>query len=135
MFYIGLVHTDSAESGYSISFPDFPGCVTAGESFEELMAMSKEALGFHAEGMVEDGEALPSPSTLDSIKASEAGFWTDDFADAQVVRVPLVMDTERPKRVNISLRPSLLAAIDQAAAEQGMTRSGYLANAAIRTLG
>lgn len=134
MFYIGLIHKDE-ESDYGISFPDFPGCISAGKTFEEAMAMGKEALAFHAEGMVEDGDAVPRPSSLEDIKNNIDGFWAEDLADATIVRVPLIMHVDRPKRVNISLNPSLLSAIDQAAKEQGMTRSAFLASAALQSLG
>ena len=59
----------------------------------------------------------------------------EDLADAEIVRIPLVIDIVSPKRVNISLSPSLLEAIDQAAKEQKMTRSAFLASAALQRLG
>jgi len=59
MFYIALIHKDK-DSAYGVSFPDFPGCISAGDTFDEVMAMGKEALGFHAEGMLEDGQELPT---------------------------------------------------------------------------
>ena len=66
--YIALIHKD-ANSDYGISFPDFPGCITAGASLDEARAMAAEALAFHIEGMIEDGEAVPLPSTLETIMA------------------------------------------------------------------
>ena len=66
--YIALTHKD-ANSDYGISFPDFPGCITAGASLDEARAMAAEALAFHIEGMIEDGEAVPLPSTLETIMA------------------------------------------------------------------
>lgn len=97
--------------------------------------MAKEALGFHAAGMLEDGEKLPNPSTFEQIRADKKAWWADDLGEAEIARVPLVMDIVAPKRVNISLNASLLNAIDQAAKEQGMTRSAFLASAALQRLG
>ena len=74
MTYIGVIHKDY-DSDYGVSFPDFPGCITAGSTIEEAKAMAYEALLFHIEGMIEDGESLPSPSTPDEIIRN------DDFAD------------------------------------------------------
>ncbi|MGH6858246.1 MAG: type II toxin-antitoxin system HicB family antitoxin, partial [Methylocella sp.] len=54
--YVGLIHKE-AESHYSVSFPDFPGCITAGRDLDEARAMAEEALAFHVEGLAEDGEA------------------------------------------------------------------------------
>lgn len=135
MFYIGFIHKDS-DSDYGISFPDFPGCISAGKTFEDAMKMGKEALGFHAEMMVEMGQTIPKPSTLDSIKNDENGYWdAEDIASAEIVRVPLIMNVDRAKRINISMNPNLVSAIDQAAKEQGMTRSAFLASAALQHLG
>jgi predicted RNase H-like HicB family nuclease len=64
--YIALLHKDKG-SDYGVSFPDFPGCITAGKTLEEARRMAAEALAFHIEGLIEDGEAIPGPSTLDAI--------------------------------------------------------------------
>ncbi len=58
-------------SAYGAFFPDFPGCVTVGNSLAELRVMAEEALAFHIEGMVEDSEAVPSPSSLNDVLRSE----------------------------------------------------------------
>lgn len=67
--YIGLIHKD-AESDFGVSFPDFAGLVTAGEDLDDARGMAEEALAFHIEGLVEDGEAIPEPSSLAEIMAS-----------------------------------------------------------------
>jgi predicted RNase H-like HicB family nuclease len=62
--YIAFVHKDHG-SDYGVSFPDFPGCVTAGRTLEEAQRKAPEALSLHIAGMIEDGEKLPKPSTID----------------------------------------------------------------------
>ena len=52
-----------------VSFPDFPGVVTAGTNLDDARAMAEEALSLHIEGLAEDGEAIPEPSSLDDIKS------------------------------------------------------------------
>ena len=42
---------ESIESGYSVYFPDLPGCVSYGESFEDAQKQAAEALGLHIYGM------------------------------------------------------------------------------------
>ena len=69
--YIALIHKD-AHSDYGISFPDFPGCITAGSSLDEARAMAAEALAFHIEGLIEDGQSVPLPSPLETIMADLA---------------------------------------------------------------
>lgn len=66
--YIGLIHKD-ASSDFGVSFPDFPGAVTAGATLEDARAMAQEALALHIEGMAEDGEAIPEPSSLEDVIA------------------------------------------------------------------
>lgn len=43
--------------------PDLPGCVTTGKTVEEIERNIREAIELHLEGMLEDGEAIPEPST------------------------------------------------------------------------
>ena len=71
MDYIAYLHKDR-DSDFGVSFPDFPGCITAGKSLEEARRMAAEALALHIAGMVEDGEAIPEPSTLDSLARDPA---------------------------------------------------------------
>ncbi|MBV8450385.1 MAG: type II toxin-antitoxin system HicB family antitoxin [Hyphomicrobiales bacterium] len=44
--YIALIHKDR-ESDFGISFPDFPGCISAGSTLEEAASMAAEALSGH----------------------------------------------------------------------------------------
>jgi predicted RNase H-like HicB family nuclease len=64
--YIGLIHKD-ANSDFGVSFPDFPGVITAGTTLDDARAMAEEALALHVEGMVEDGQPMPHPSRLEEI--------------------------------------------------------------------
>ena len=57
--YIALIHKDP-DSDYGVSFPDLPGCVTAGADLDDARGMAEEALALHLAGMAEDGEAFPS---------------------------------------------------------------------------
>jgi predicted RNase H-like HicB family nuclease len=66
MVFIGLIHKD-AGSDFGVSFPDFPGVVTAGKTLDDARTMAEEALAFHVNGMIEDGEGLPVPSRLEQI--------------------------------------------------------------------
>lgn len=130
MFYLALVHKD-ADSAFGVSFPDFPGCVAAGETFEEAVADAIEALGMHVEGMREDGDEIPAPRRFEAIMAGD-GWWQTE--GAAVVAVPLIEDRARKVRVNINLSADLLAAIDAQAKARGLTRSAFLASAATREL-
>jgi predicted RNase H-like HicB family nuclease len=64
--YIALIRKD-ADSDYGVSFPDLPGVITAGGDLDEARKMVSEALALHLEGLAEDGEAVPEPSSLEEI--------------------------------------------------------------------
>ena len=54
---VAVVHEE--DGNYGISFPDFPGCVSAGATLDAAVERGRATLAFHVEGMVEDGDALP----------------------------------------------------------------------------
>jgi len=58
---------EPTETGYSVYFPDLPGCISCGEDFEEAQRQALDALGLHIYGMEKDGEAIPAPSKIPQI--------------------------------------------------------------------
>ncbi|HEV2678298.1 MAG TPA: type II toxin-antitoxin system HicB family antitoxin [Aliidongia sp.] len=66
--YIAMIHK-TPDSDFGVSFPDFPGCITAGASLDEARRMAEEALRGHIRSMVEDGDTIPAPSTFDQVMA------------------------------------------------------------------
>ena len=54
---------EKAGSNYSAYVPDLPGCVATGVTTEDTEKEIREAIEFHIEGMKEDGEAIPVPSS------------------------------------------------------------------------
>ncbi len=54
---------EKAGSNFSAYVPDLPGCITTGQSVEEIEVQIREAIEFHLAGMREDGEVIPSPSS------------------------------------------------------------------------
>jgi len=125
--YIALIHKDP-HSEFGLSFPDFPGCISAGATLDEARTNAEEALAFHVEGMAEDGDAIPEPSSLEQIMADP------ENRDAVAVLIPLREQAARTVRVNITLPEATLAEIDRYAEAHGFTRSGFLAQAAKRAI-
>jgi predicted RNase H-like HicB family nuclease len=122
--YIAIVHKD-AKSDFGVSFPDFPGCITAGNDIDEAKDMAQEALALHIQGMTEDGEQLPGPSKLEEIMNDP------DYSDAAAFLVVSIPDSKpRTIRVNITLPEMTLKQIDAAAKKRGMSRSSFLVHAA-----
>jgi predicted RNase H-like HicB family nuclease len=67
-YFVALIHK-SPDSDYGVSFPDLPGCVTAGVDLAAARRMAEEALGLHLDGLEKAGEPIPEPSSLDDIMA------------------------------------------------------------------
>jgi predicted RNase H-like HicB family nuclease len=126
--YIALIHKE-ADSDYGVSFPDFPGVITAGASLDEARAMAEEALDFHVDGLIEDGAAIPEPSSLEQVMADAV------HRDGVAILVPVKARAARVVRVNVTLPEDVLAEIDHYAKAHGFTRSGFLAQAAKRAIG
>jgi predicted RNase H-like HicB family nuclease len=126
--YIGLIHKD-ADSDFGVSFPDFPGVVTAGTTLDEARGMAEEALALHIEGLTEDGEAIPEPSSLEEVMS--------DPDNRSGVAILVSVKTEHPKavRVNVTLPGDVLEQIDKYAEAHGFTRSGFLTQAAKKLMG
>jgi predicted RNase H-like HicB family nuclease len=109
--YIALIHKDPG-SDYGVSFPDLPGCVTAGLDLDHARRMAEEALALHLAGMTEDEEPMPEPSSLETVMADR------ENRDAVAILVKAPTATAKTVRVNVTR-------IDKFAAEQGYTRSGF----------
>jgi predicted RNase H-like HicB family nuclease len=85
--YVALIHKERGSS-YGVSFPDFPGCIAAADSYEAAVEQAAEALAFHAEGLQQDGADIPAPRSFEQIrKAGDDGV---DFKNAIVAMVPLM---------------------------------------------
>ena len=126
--YIAIVHKET-KSDFGVSFPDFPGCITAGKNIDEAKDMAQEALTLHIHGMLEDGEQLPVPSRLEDIMSDP------DYANEIAYLVVSVPDA-RPRtiRVNVTVPEMTLKQIDAAAKKRGMSRSSFLVHAAQNAL-
>lgn len=122
--YIALIRKDGV-SDYSVDFPDFPGCVTAGVNLDDAKDMSKEVLELHVEGMLEEGIGMPNPSSLDMVMA--------DTHNKKAVAFLVEVKARREKavRVNVTFPESVLNRIDVKAKAKSLTRSAYLQEAAL----
>ncbi len=54
---------EKSERNYSAYVPDLPGCVSVGDTLDEVKSEIREAIAFHLEGLREDGSPIPPPST------------------------------------------------------------------------
>ncbi len=110
---------ERAGDGFSVFFPDLPGCTSAGATLQEAALGAEEALTSHLLVSIEHGDEIADPSEMDAIE--------HDPEVEEVAR--LLVRGERPGRavrVNVMLDDGLLAAIDRVA----KNRSRFLSDAA-----
>lgn len=117
VYYPAIV--EKAAEGYSVFFPDLPGCTSAGATLQEAARNAEQALAGHLLVSEQHGDPIPDPSDLDAIER--------DPEIEEAARL-LVKGERKGKavRVQVTLEEGLLAAIDRVADN----RSGFLAEAA-----
>jgi predicted RNase H-like HicB family nuclease len=54
---------EKGESSFGAHVPDLPGCIAVAETKQELLTLIQEAIEFHLEGLREDGQPIPPPSS------------------------------------------------------------------------
>lgn len=102
--YIAVV-VKKKNSDYGVIFPDFLGCISAGKTIEEAKNVAEEALQFHVDGMLKDGEDLPTPSTLDKVKKK--------YKKAVIFLMVPVNFKTKATRINITIDEKLLRKLDR----------------------
>ena len=124
--YIALFETDEYSDGVGVVFPDIPECVSAGDTYDEALKNAHEILADIIEEKKSNGEEIPTPRTLEQIKAE----W-EDWAEWQnnytftIGYVSYIPDA-KPKKYTIMLNSGLVARIDAVC----RNRSAFLSKAA-----
>lgn len=121
--YIALVHKERG-SAFGVQFPDLPGCYSAADKMDDLVANAAEALSLFAED-----QELPQARSIERI-AKDKEVAAELAGGAFLVAVPLIANDTRVVSANISLERGVLQAIDREAKRRKLTRSAFLAQAA-----
>lgn len=127
MLYPVYVHPGDERHAHGVTFPDFPGCFSAADEWADLPRLIQEAVEVYFEG--EAGE-VPPPTPLEVLARDPA------YTDGIWLLVDIDLERINPRRVrlNVSLPAPLVARIDRYAAAHHLSRSGFLAQAAERSL-
>ncbi len=78
---------EDGNTGYTVTFPDLPGCITEGDTVESSMSMAREALELWLWDAEQHGESIPAPSLPQNIDVPKGTFivfitaWMDDVRD------------------------------------------------------
>lgn len=115
-----------ADSAYGASFPDLLGVNTAADELQDINTAAQEAV----EAMYEGEANIPAASAI------EKWISNPDYAESfwMLVNIDLSKVNTKPVRLNISLPESLLRDIDLYAKSRHLTRSGFLAQAAMKVM-
>ena len=122
MNYPIAIHKDS---DYGVTVPDLPGCFSAGKTIDDAVAMAKEAIELHIEGLIEEGEVVPEPSDIQAHQDHpdyRGAVWAIVSINPSDLRI-------RAKRINITMPERVLDAVDRFARSHNETRSGLLTKA------
>ena len=125
MKFTVVLHSDDGQH-YGVTVPDLPGCFSFGEGIDEALLSAQEAIDLHVEGLLENGEALPAHQPV-SVHQSKRRFAKGIWA---VVDVPVEKYFGPAEKINITVPRAMLARIDAWAKRHGMSRSGFLVEAA-----
>ncbi len=59
-----VVIEPAADGSFGAYVPDLPGCVSCGDTREEVEEMIREAVGLHVESLRIHGETVPKPAAV-----------------------------------------------------------------------
>lgn len=108
-------------------FPDFPGCVAGGRTYEETVEKAEHALAQAVDALAEQDSPLPEPTAIERIALPRGSNLAAYFMIG-------VTPPDPSERVNVYLPKSLVERIDRRAGELGMTRSSFFGLAASHAL-
>ncbi len=127
MLYPVYIHAGDEQHAHGITVPDFPGCFSAADHWDDIPAKVQEAIELYCE---DEDMDLPAPTSLDRLIGNadhQGGTW-------MVVDIDTTRLATKPTRINVSLPRALVPQMDRYAKAHGMTRSGLIASAVRRVM-
>jgi predicted RNase H-like HicB family nuclease len=128
MYYPVAIEPGSDTEAFGVIVPDLPGCFSAGDTLEEAMAMTEEAIVAWIETAIDAGQDIPQPSSVEALRNAHKEWKSWTWALVKVD--PAALD-DTLERVNISLPRRVLRRLDALAGATGETRSGFIARMAL----
>jgi|KBSSwiStaDraftv2_1062776.scaffolds.fasta_scaffold145056_2 predicted RNase H-like HicB family nuclease len=83
-----LVIVEKGRSNYSSYSPDLPGCIATGKTVEETLGAMRSAIDFHLEGMIENGDEIPIPRSLNAYVHETDEISVDDILTSIETELP-----------------------------------------------
>ena len=126
MLYPIAIELGDDTHAYGVTVPDIAGCFSAGDTLEEAMVNVREAIEFHLEGMVEDGDDVPLPT--DIVKHQQNPDFAVNYIWA-IVDIDISRFMGKAEKINVTLPSRLIHLIDKKVTKDSRykSRSGFLA--------
>lgn len=126
-FYPAIFHNDE-KGGYWISFPDFPECMTQGETMEEAYEMAVEAMGLCIDDRLRNEESLPEVSAPVDYILHEGDF-------SCLIEFDLVQYRKKHNTKSVKKTLSIPEWLNEAAMEHDINFSQVLQEALMKKMG
>ena len=126
MQYVALFQED--KHGFSVEFPDFPGCVTCGDTLDEAVDHAHEALAVFVEELAAQGRELPEPTVKKALLA------LPEHAGKKAINVTVNGDGTDFEEFEVVMHTHLLMRIEKYSTLHGVSPADFLAVAAREAL-
>jgi predicted RNase H-like HicB family nuclease len=126
MLYPIAIELGDDSHAYGVTVPDIAGCFSAGDTMEEALNNVREAIEFHLEGLVEDGQEIPLPT--DMAKHQQNPDFAVNYIWA-IVDIDVSRFMGKAEKINVTLPSRLIHLIDNRVTKDSRykSRSGFLA--------
>lgn len=123
MRYPIAIEPGTESAAFGIVVPDLPGCFSAGDTLDEALANTEEAIAAWIDAALDAGEEVPAPSSLEAMRANpQYAGWVYGVVGVD----PALLD-DKTERVNVTLPRRVLRRLDALAKAAGESRSGFIA--------
>lgn len=129
MRYPVVLHTDDGVR-YGVTVPDLPGCFSAGDTLDEALESAREAIDLQLEGLTQEGGEVPVARSVAQHQSNPhlaGGTWA-------LVEVDASKYDNRTEKINITIPRRVLNRVDEFAKLHGLSRSGFLVQAAEKAM-
>lgn len=130
MRYSVAIHKENG-SCYGITVPDIEGCFSAGDTLDEALENTKEAISGHLEVLADDGVLAPNALPIDNYISNP------DYASATWAYVDIDVSAflGKTEKATVTLPKLLMNKIDSVVASgHAKSRSAFLAESAVKAL-
>jgi len=123
MRYPVAIEPGAETTAFGVVVPDLPGCFSAGDTLDEALSNTEEAVAGWIDAALDAGDAIPAPSSMDAVRAKpEFAGWI-----LGVVAIDPALLDDTTERVNVTLPRRVLRRLDAMAKSAGESRSGFIA--------